>query len=253
MVLVPLGFVLVGSSPPGDAVRPVRGCTRCRARSLWAWRRFRRRNRAARPPGTGTRIGKGMADARHVGLPRGARRRRLRARGAPPLEVDAALPENAPDHAVVLPPRALRWRPRWSRHRPRRSRSHAATWPCRSVTPGGWTRLGRLACGRRGLRTLRPAFDAHPDGVRRRQSAGPLDVHRRGAGRRRGPAGRAVRRPRGPVADLDAAGARAAARGRLHRQRAEVPAAGQSRSEARGSAAAAAATSSGRSNWSIPG
>ena len=29
-----------------------------------------------------------------------------------------------------LPPRALRWRPRWSRHRPRRSRSHAATWPC---------------------------------------------------------------------------------------------------------------------------
>lgn len=41
--------------------------------------------------------------------------------------------------------------------------------------------------------------NTHADGLRRGQSAGPGDVHRRGTGSRRGQTGRAVRRPAGQL------------------------------------------------------
>ena len=55
---------------------------------------------------------------------------------------------------------------------------------------------------------------------------------RRGAGRRGGPPGRAVRRSRRAAAQLDAAGHGLSARDRIHRQRAQVPPARQPRSQA---------------------
>ena len=67
-------------------------------------------------------------------------------------------------------------------------------------------------------------------GKRRRRP----DVRRRGARGRRGPPGAAVRRSRRAAAERDAGGDRALARGRLHRQRPEEPAAGQPRSAAEG-------------------
>ena len=59
-----------------------------------------------------------------------------------------------------------------------------------------------------------------------------LAGHRRSAGRRGRPAGRAVRRARRPAAQRHAAGDRPAARDGVHRQHPQVPAAGQSRPEA---------------------
>ena len=58
------------------------------------------------------------------------------------------------------------------------------------------------------------------------------DVRRRGAGRRRGHPRRAVRRPRRAAAHEDHRGDRLHARRRLHRQRHQVPAAGQPQSRA---------------------
>ena len=69
-----------------------------------------------------------------------------------------------------------------------------------------------------------------PGGVRRgRPRRGPA-VHRRGAGVPRGQAGRAVRGRGGPAADADAGRDRSRTRGRLHRERPQVPAARQPRS-----------------------
>jgi CDP-diacylglycerol--serine O-phosphatidyltransferase len=53
MVLVPLGFVLVGTSPP-EMLFGLFAAYALSGPIAWAWRRFRRRHRAARPPGTGT-------------------------------------------------------------------------------------------------------------------------------------------------------------------------------------------------------
>ena len=58
------------------------------------------------------------------------------------------------------------------------------------------------------------------------------DVRRRGAGRGRRHPGRAVRRPRRAAADEDHRGDRPDARAGLHRQRHQVPAAGQPQSRA---------------------
>ena len=78
-------------------------------------------------------------------------------------------------------------------------------------------------CTRCKLSRARP----HADRVRRRQSRRRSDVRRRGARRRRRRAGHSVRRPRRPAADEDHRGDRAEARGRVHRQRHQVPAAGE--------------------------
>ena len=95
----------------------------------------------------------------------------------------------------------------------------------KSLSPTSW-----IPAEGRGLRLheMRPAQDAHADGVRRRRRERRLDADRRGAGRGGGPAGRPVRRPGGQAARQHARGDRpVAARERLHRQRAQVPAAGQ--------------------------
>ena len=83
-------------------------------------------------------------------------------------------------------------------------------------------RAGRALQGGRGLHQVSPARDPHQGGLRRRQRRRRPDVRRRGPGRRRGSAGPALRRPRRPAAQPDAGGDRPLARGRLHRQRAEV-------------------------------
>ena len=64
-------------------------------------------------------------------------------------------------------------------------------------------------------------------GVRRGQRRRRPHVHRRGARRQRGPPGAPVRRPGGPAARAAAGRDRPRARGRLHRQRPEVPSARQ--------------------------
>ena len=84
-------------------------------------------------------------------------------------------------------------------------------------------------------------------GNTQRRAAG----HRRGTGSRGGPPGRALRRSRRAAAQFDAARHGPSARDRLHRQRAQVPAARQPRSEAGGSRPAAVRTCSAR--WSCCG
>ena len=69
--------------------------------------------------------------------------------------------------------------------------------------------------------------------VRRGRPARPRHVHRRGAGQERGPEGRAVRGCGGQAARRAARARGPGARRGLHRQRAEVPSAGQPRSGAR--------------------
>ncbi len=65
------------------------------------------------------------------------------------------------------------------------------------------------------------------DRLRRGQSAGGVDVHRRSAGRRRRPAGRALRGPRRTVAQQHDQGHGPAPRRCLYREHHQVPAAGQ--------------------------
>ena len=110
------------------------------------------------------------------------------------------------------------------------------TWPSgrrgssRERHGGGAARgAGRALQGGPGLHALPAARDPHQGGLRRRQRRRRPDVRRRGAGRRRGPPGPALRRPRRPAAQPDAGGDRPLARGRLHRQRAQVEAARQPR------------------------
>ena len=71
--------------------------------------------------------------------------------------------------------------------------------------------------------------DAHDGGLRGGQRRRRPDVRRRGAGRERGQAGPAVRRPGRQAAGEAAGGDRPGARGRVHRQRAQVPPARQPR------------------------
>ena len=73
------------------------------------------------------------------------------------------------------------------------------------------------------------APDADAGRVRRGQRRRRSDVHRRGAGSRRGPARAAVRRPRGQAAGQVAGRDRARASRRVHRQHAQVPPAQQPR------------------------
>src|SRR6266446_9606040 len=83
-----------------------------------------------------------------------------------------------------------------------------------------------------------PALQARPaphaPRVRRRQPARAPRVRGRGAGPRRGPAGRALRRARRPAPDRDHhQGDAARPRRRLHRERHQVPAAGEPQPRAR--------------------
>ena len=95
-------------------------------------------------------------------------------------------------------------------------------------------RLGRAARTRCGLHRLRRALqDAHADRVRRRQHERGVAGDRRSAGRRGRPPGRTVRRACRPAAQRHAAGDRPATRDGVHRQHPQVPAAGQSRPQAR--------------------
>ena len=74
-----------------------------------------------------------------------------------------------------------------------------------------------------------PLRSAHDRRLRRRQRGRRADVRRRGAGRERGQAGAAVRGPGRQAARRAARGDRAPARRGLHRERAQVPPARQSR------------------------
>ena len=89
-----------------------------------------------------------------------------------------------------------------------------------------------------------------PGRVRRRQPRGRPDVRRRSAGRRRRRAGHSVRRPRRAAADQDHRGDRAEARGRLHRQRDQVPAARRTATPSRTKSTRASRSCSSRSTSS---
>ncbi len=94
-------------------------------------------------------------------------------------------------------------------------------------------RASRVAEGRlRGGAQVHPlpaAPDADDGRVRRRERRCRADVHRRGARGERGPAGPAVRRPGGQAARQAARRDRARPPGRVHREHAQMPPAGQPR------------------------
>ena len=92
-------------------------------------------------------------------------------------------------------------------------------------------RLRRRRCG---LHALRAGRDPHPGRLRLRLADRRPDVRRRGARLPRGQAGRAVRRRGGQAARQAARGDRAHPRGRVRRERPEMPPAGQPRPAAGG-------------------
>ena len=95
-------------------------------------------------------------------------------------------------------------------------------------------RAPRPRGGGGGLPEVRPLRDPDADGLLRRLADGAAPVRRRGAGRRRGRAGRPVRRPRRAAPDEDDRGRDGTpAERRLHLQRPEVPAPRQPEPRAR--------------------
>ena len=197
-VLVPLGFVAGGVEPARDAVRAVRVSTRVGAAAagsgacVAATRHPRRRTRA---PG----IGRCRSATR--GLFARARRRRVRA--ARRLRASSSTCAAASSASTVTAGHRRR-------HRGARpviagpAAARRAT-PVALDGPGAGTRLGTVARGGRGVPALRAARDAHADvfGVGDREARWMFIGEAPGAGGR--PPGRAVRRPRGPAAQRDAA------------------------------------------------
>ncbi len=110
-----------------------------------------------------------------------------------------------------------------SRRPPYRPRSGRPCWPPRRPRSRVASRCPHLAS------------DADPDRLRLRHADRPADVHRRGAGGRRGPDRPAVRRPRRAAPHRhDHQGHGPEARGRLHRQYPQVPPAREPHAHARG-------------------
>src|SRR5256712_665411 len=157
--------------------------------------------------------GGGIAHLR--GRPRRARRARVPARRAP---------------------RAAAARSGGAGRRPRASHGRAGA-PRGLLHPAGAGGAAPAGGAARSPRRL-PALEARPapqaPGVRRRQPARAPGVRGRGAGPRRGPAGRALRRARRPAPDRDHhQGDAARPQRRLHRERHQVPAAGEPQPRAR--------------------
>ena len=208
-----------------------RGRCRCKAKTRVAARDpGPRRNAAERPPGA-ARTAMTSDDARQLietissssgsSASTGCGPSRMASRAdRGPTSAGDQRSHRSPDREVRAPPLRVRRRPDTAIALARSTRSRLSASTSADCTP-------------------LQAAHARPQAgrVRRRQPERRPDVRRRGARRRRRHPRRAVRRPRRPAADEDHRGHRLAARGRLHRQRHQVPAAGQPQPRARRSGA----------------
>ena len=227
MLLVPLFFVLIAVDPP-TMLLSMFGTYALSAPVLWVGRRLRRLWRGAARRGPG------------------AERMRIAARAQQYLEaigIDLWVPR-AGARRLARP----RWRRRSRSLAPRRGRQPApAARRAGDRSPaalGGAARRGRelhplRRCTRRAPRACSASGSAARDWL----------VIGEAPGRRGGPPRRALRRPRRAAARCHAARHRARSREqRLHRQRAQEPAAGQPRPEARGGGGLPALPACGRSS-----